>query len=55
MNATILCLVCIAKHYKGDHVKEDEIDGTCTTHGSDEKCMQKFGWKTWREETTWKT
>jgi hypothetical protein len=30
-------------------------DGVCSTHGRDKKFLQYFGWKTWREETTWKT
>jgi hypothetical protein len=29
-------------------------DWTCSMHGRDEKCMQHFGWRTWREETTLK-
>jgi len=29
--------------------------GACSTHGNGEKCIQNFGWKTWREETAWKT
>jgi hypothetical protein len=24
----------------------DEMIGTCSTHGRDEKCIQYFGWKT---------
>jgi len=28
-----------------DHI-EDEMGGTCSTHGTDEKCVQYFGWKT---------
>jgi len=24
----------------------------CSTYGRDEKCIQDFGWKIWREETT---
>jgi hypothetical protein len=36
---------------QGD-VKEDEMGGACSSHGRDEKCIQHFGRKTWREETT---
>jgi len=27
----------------------------CSTHGRDEKCIQNFSRKDWREETTWET
>jgi hypothetical protein len=27
-------------------IKEDEVGGTCSTHGTDEKCIQYFSWKT---------
>jgi hypothetical protein len=27
----------------------------CSTHGRDEKWIQNFSWKAWREETTWET
>jgi hypothetical protein len=33
----------------------DEKGRECSTHGRDEKCTEYFGWKTLREETTWKT
>jgi len=29
----------------GDQIK-DYIDGTCSTHGRDEKCIENFGQKT---------
>jgi len=31
------------------------MDGECSTPGKNEKCLQYFGCKTWKEETTWKT
>jgi hypothetical protein len=34
---------------------KDEIGRACDTHGRDEKCIQSFGCKTFREEATWKT
>jgi len=40
--------------YKGDQIK-DGMDGTCKTDGRHVKCIQYFGWKTWREDATWKT
>jgi len=30
-------------------MKEDEMGGTCCTHGRDKKCVQYFGLKTWRK------
>jgi hypothetical protein len=37
-----------------DEIKEDEMNSACSMHGKDGKCIQYFGWKTQREETTWK-
>jgi hypothetical protein len=34
-----------AKHYSGDEIKEDEVGEACSTHGTDEECIQYFGWK----------
>jgi hypothetical protein len=31
------------------------MDGASSTHGRDKKCIQKFGWKTLRVETTRRT
>jgi hypothetical protein len=36
-------------------MKENEIGGTCSTNGVDEKCVQYFRWETRREEVTRKT
>jgi len=33
----------------------DGMGEACSTHGTDEKCIQNSGRKTWREETTPKT
>jgi hypothetical protein len=27
------------------------MDGACSTHGGDEKCVQNFGRKAWTDET----
>jgi hypothetical protein len=29
-----------------------EVGRACSTHQKDEKCIQNFGWKIYREETT---
>jgi len=31
----------------GDQIKENEMGGTCSTYGGDEKCIQIFGGETW--------
>jgi hypothetical protein len=31
------------------------MNGACNMHEGDEKCVQHFGWKSQREETTQKT
>jgi hypothetical protein len=36
-------------------VKEDEVGGTCGTHGGRERCLQSFDWEARRKETTVKT
>jgi hypothetical protein len=36
-------------------MKEDQVGGTCGTHGGGERCLQSFGWEDRREETTGKT
>jgi len=30
------------KYYCGDQIKEDEMGGTCSNHGGDEKCIRFF-------------
>jgi len=37
------------EYYSGDQVNDDEIDRTSSTHGRDEKYIQCFRWKAWRE------
>jgi len=34
----------------GEKVKEDEMDGASSINGRDEKCVQNFDRKTWRED-----
>jgi hypothetical protein len=34
---------------------DGEIGGVCSVDGKDAKCIQGFGPKTWRDETTCKT
>jgi hypothetical protein len=48
-------IVRFTKYCSGDQIKKGGIGGACSTDGRDEKCMQYFGWKTWKEETIWET
>jgi hypothetical protein len=43
------------KYNQGDQIKENEMDGACSTHARDDKCLQSFSRIAWREETTRKT
>jgi hypothetical protein len=31
------------------------MGGACGAHGGGERCIQHFGWESWRKETTGKT
>jgi len=35
--------------YSSDQMKEAETGGAYSMHGRYEKCVQYFGWKTWRD------
>ena len=41
-------------YYACDHIKKNEMGGTCGTYGEKERCMRGFGGEN-RERTTWKT
>jgi hypothetical protein len=47
--------VLVTKCYSSDQMKEDKRTGTRDTDGREEKCIQGFGGKVSRKETTWKT
>jgi len=32
----------LTKYYSGDQVNEDGVDGACSKHGTDEKCIHIF-------------
>jgi hypothetical protein len=34
------------KYYYGEQMKKDEMDGTCSTYGKDEKCIRSFSLET---------
>jgi hypothetical protein len=42
-------------HNEDLHYLKPRMGIACSTHGRDERCVQNFVLKTWREETTWKT
>jgi hypothetical protein len=37
-----------------NQIKENEVGGTCGTHGRGEECVQGFDGKARRKKTTWK-
>jgi hypothetical protein len=39
-------LFCSQNIFWGDHVKENEMDGTCITYGREQKHIQDFGGET---------
>jgi hypothetical protein len=41
-----LCNLYASRNSLGNNIKEDEMGGTCSTHGSYVKCIQYLGWKT---------
>jgi hypothetical protein len=41
--------------HKADQVKEDEVGGTCGTHGRGQESVEGFGGKARKKETTRKT
>jgi hypothetical protein len=47
--------VLLPKYYYADKIKDNEVGGTCGTHGGGEESVQGFGGKAKRKETTWKT
>jgi hypothetical protein len=45
MNRAAIWFVIFAECDYDDNIKENEMDGTCCTHGRDEKCTQNFNRK----------
>jgi hypothetical protein len=45
----ILCIILQINYY-GDHIKEDELSGTCGIHGRNEKYMGSVSPKIGREK-----
>jgi len=41
-------------YYCCDQIKGDVFCWACSTGRRDDECIKYFGWKTLREETTWK-
>jgi hypothetical protein len=40
--------------YSYDEIK-NKMGRVCSAYAGEERCIQGFGEKTWRKETTWKT
>jgi len=52
MKSFIICIP--TRYFYSHHIKEDEMAGTCSTHGED-KCVQRFCLKTSIKHTKWET
>jgi hypothetical protein len=50
-----LLILLFAKYNQNDLVKEDEIGSAYSMHQGEEECIQGFGGKARRKETTMKT
>lgn len=48
-------LEIVTAFYNYNQKQEDEVGSACRMHGTAEKCIESFGNKFCREETTWKT
>jgi hypothetical protein len=46
-NCIMMNVTALIRHriFLGRSNKEDEVGGTCGTHGGEEKCSQDFGWE----------
>ena len=47
--------VLLIKYYLSDQIEKNGMDGTYSTYGGEERCIQGFGRDTRGKETTWKT
>jgi len=43
---SVICTGHLILYYSSDRIKYDEMGGTCSTHGTDEKFVKYFGWQT---------
>ena len=48
-------LTLLTKYRPGDEMKQNKMGGAWSTYAREENCMQGFGRKAGRKETTWKT
>ena len=46
---------CSPNTTKNDRMNEDEMGGTCSTYGGNEKCIQYFFQQNLKKRDTWKT
>ena len=40
----------LTKHYSGDQIEKNEIGGSLSTYGGEERCIQGFGGETLEKE-----
>jgi hypothetical protein len=51
------CIILVGNPIRklGNQIKENEMDGTCSMHGKDDKFVHNFGWKSYTGVTPLKT
>ena len=47
--------VLLAKHYSGDQIKKNEMDGVHSMYEGQKRCIYGLGGETWGNKATWKT
>jgi hypothetical protein len=50
-----MILSVLPQEYSGDKIDENEMCGTGSAYGGEERRIQGFGGETWGKETTWET
>ena len=43
----------LTQHCSSDKIEKNEMGGTCSAYGREEKRIQSIGGETWGKETTW--
>ena len=47
--------VLLTQYYSGDKIEMNEMGGSCSAYGGEERRVQGFGGETWGKETTGET
>ena len=48
-----LMICALTQHCSGDKIENNDVGGTCSTYGREERSIQGFGEETLGKETTW--